>query len=113
MPYINDRLTFEEYQAMARRTQNRDLAPDYQLEHATWGLAAETGEVLALHQKIRQGRHMDHNALVEEIGDVMWFVAELCDCYGLDMGAVALENIDKLKARYPDGFDAARSGYRG
>lgn len=47
-------MTFDEYQAQARRTQNTALAPDYQLEHATWGLAAEVGEVLGLFQ--RRGR---------------------------------------------------------
>lgn len=37
-------LTFREYQEQARRTQNPNLSPREQLEHALWGLAAEVGE---------------------------------------------------------------------
>ena len=35
----------------------------------------------------------------KELGDVMWMVAELCTIYGLDMGKVMAENIDKLTDR--------------
>ena len=104
--------TMSDYQRMARRTQNADLAPDYRVEHATWGLAAEVGEVLGLHQKTRQGHELRIERVADELGDVLWFVAELCDCYGLDMGQVAGANINKLRERYPQGFEAERSRSR-
>ena len=105
-------MQFREYQEQARRTQNPALSPRDQLEHALWGLSAEVGEVLGLHQKTHQGHAMDAVKLRKEIGDVLWFVGELCDVYGFDMGAIAEENIAKLKRRFPDGFDVDHSLHR-
>ena len=86
-------MNFRDYQNQARRTQNPALSPRDQLEHALWGLSAEVGEVLGLHQKTHQGHAMDAVKLRKEIGDVLWFVGELCDVYGFDMGAIAEENM--------------------
>lgn len=105
-------MTMSDYQRLARRTQNPSLTPEQKLEHATWGLAAEVGEVLGLLQKMHQGHALDLNKLADELGDVEWFVGELCDCFGLDMGQVAGRNINKLVARYPEGFDPERSRNR-
>ena len=102
-------MTISEYQALARRTQNRDLNPEYMLEHATWGLSAEVGEVMGLLQKVRQGHDFSVDAMKKEIGDCCWFLAELCDCFGFDLGVICEENIAKLKARYPEGFSTERS----
>ena len=96
--------TFDEYQRAARRTQNENLQLWQQREHALYGLASEVGEVLGIHQKIHQGHPMDEAALQNEIGDVMWFVAELCDVYGWHMSEIATLNIDKLRERYPVRF---------
>jgi len=104
--YMN---TFDEYQRAARRTQNEDLQLWQQREHALYGLASEVGEVLGIHQKIHQGHPMDEMALQKEIGDVLWFVAELCDVYGWHMSEIATLNIDKLKERYPVRFTAEYS----
>lgn len=105
-------MTFDEYQALARRTQNTALAPDYQMEHATWGLAAEVGEVLGLFQKTRQGHELDIMRVADELGDMFWFASELCDRLGLRLEDVARANIEKLRKRYPEGFDAERSLHR-
>lgn len=105
-------MTMNEYQALARRTQNPNLTPREQLEHALWGLSSEVGEVCSLHQKTHQGHPMDANALRKEIGDVLWMLAELCDVYGFTLEGVAEENIAKLCKRYPDGFDAEHSVHR-
>ena len=105
-------MTFREYQGLARRTQNPKLTPREQLEHALWGLSAEVGEVCGLHQKMHQGHPLNLVEARKEAGDIIWFLAELCDVYGWDMGAVAEENIAKLKRRFPDGFSADRSLHR-
>ena len=106
-------MTINDYQELARRTQNAVLAPDYWVEHATWGLGSEVGEVLGLFQKTRQGHQLDREKVIEELGDVMWFVAELCDCVDVSMDEVAARNVEKLRKRYPDGFSAERSINRG
>lgn len=105
-------MNFADYQVQARRTQNPNLTPRERLEHALWGLTAEVGEVCSLHQKTHQGHAMDGSALRKEIGDCLWFIGELCDVYGYEMGAIAEQNIDKLRKRFPTGFDAAHSLHR-
>lgn len=105
-------MTFRDYQNSARRTQNPYLSPRDKLEHALWLLSAEIGEVCGLHQKTHQGHLLNHAELRKEIGDVMWGIAELCDVYNFDMGAIAEENIAKLRKRYPEGFSAENSLHR-
>ena len=97
-------MTFGEYQQLARRTQRTDLPLWALREHALYGLGSEVGEILGLHQKVHQGHPMDDTALRLEIGDVLWFVAELCDAYGFGMDEIAQANIDKLRNRYKDRF---------
>ena len=105
-------MLFKEYQDAARRTQNPSLSPRDRLEHSLWLLSAEIGEVCGLHQKTHQGHPLNYVELRKEIGDVLWGLAELCDVYDWDMGAIAEENIAKLKRRFPDGFSAERSVHR-
>lgn len=105
-------MTFREYQEQARRTQNPELTPRERLEHALWGLSAEVGEVCGIHQKRHQGHVVNIPALRKEIGDIMWFAAELCDVYKFDLGMIAEENIAKLRRRYPEGFSAEKSVHR-
>ena len=105
-------MTIREYQELARRTQNPALCPEYKLEHATWGLAAEVGEVVGLLQKMRQGHELKLDDMRKEIGDCGWMLGELCDCFGFDMEEVFAENIEKLRRRYPNGFEAERSVHR-
>lgn len=102
-------LNFSEYQDAARRTQRKDLPIWATREHALYGLSSEVGEVLGLHQKVHQGHPLDENALRLEIGDCLWFIAELCDVYGFDLGEVAKANIAKLRNRYPVEFEAELS----
>ena len=104
--------TFDEYQSEARRTQNPALPTWAMREHALYGLAAEVGEVLGIHQKIHQGHPMDDTALRLEIGDCLWFLAELCDVYGWHMSEIAAANIAKLRVRYKDRFTEAESRAR-
>lgn len=105
-------MKFRDYQDQARRTQNPNLSPRERLEHASWLLSAEVGEICGLLQKTHQGHELNTVALRKEIGDVMWGIGELCDVFSFDMGAIAEENIAKLKRRYPQGFTADRSLHR-
>lgn len=45
----------------------------------------------------------------KELGDVLWYVAALCTKFGFDMGDVMAVNIEKLKKRYPDGYNSRDS----
>ena len=102
-------MTFEEYQALARRTQRAELPVWAMKEHALFGLSSEVGEVMGLHQKVHQGHPMDETALRLEIGDCLWFISELCDVYGWSMDEIAIANIAKLRNRYPVKFTPEQS----
>ena len=105
-------MNFTEYQALARRTQNTSLTLPARRNHALFGMAAEVGEIQSMFQKVFQGHTLDTDHLRHEIGDLLWFVGELCDVFKFDLGDVAAANIDKLKKRYPKGFEADRSLHR-
>lgn len=104
-----DRLDFTEYQVQARRTQNKALNLYQTREHAKAGLVSEVGEIMGMYQKQLQGHLFDENALLLEIGDVLWFISELCDVYGWTLEEVARANIEKLKVRYKDKFTVEQS----
>lgn len=106
-------MTFEEYQARAARTINKDLSGGQMERHALHEIAGECGEIHSLYQKELQGHLMDYDALRMEIGDLLWGIAELCTVHGWNLGDVAEENIAKLYRRYPEGFDPERSRNRG
>lgn len=105
-------MQLNDYQDQCRRTQRKDLPLWAMREHALYGLASEVGEILGLHQKAHQGHPMDDTALRLEIGDCLWFLAELCDVYGWDMDEVAMMNIQKLRVRYRDKFTPEESRAR-
>ena len=102
-----------EYQKLAMRTcsipynQKRDM-----LYHAVFGLNAEAGEVAGIFQKEYQGHEFDKNHMMKELGDCLWMIAEACQALGVSMEEVMQLNIDKLKARYPEGFDPEKSLHR-
>jgi len=47
-----------------------------------------------------------------ELGDVMWYIAQACIALGCTLEDIIYMNIEKLEARYPDGFDSFRSNNR-
>lgn len=102
-------MDLNEYQVAARRTQNPALRLFETREHALKGLMAEVGEIMALYQKQLQGHTFDEGSLKLEIGDVLWMISELCDCYGWTLEEVAEANIAKLRVRYPERFTPMQS----
>lgn len=113
-------MTLDEYQAEARRTATRSqdaypvsvqAAHDVSLNqlHDTliWalGLAGEAGEVCDLLKKTHgHGKPYEADKLKKELGDVLWYLANLATAHGFSLGDVALTNVRKLQTRYPVGF---------
>ena len=104
-------MTGNEYQTLAIRTCSVQ-DPDLQLYHSVFGLAAEAGEVAGILQKEYQGHRFDKEHMIKELGDCLWMIAECAHAMGVKLDDVMRINIDKLKARYPDGFDAEHSLHR-
>ena len=97
------------YQELAERTINKNLTTDEQINHALFGMSGEVGEILSIYQKQYQGHEIDEEEIKKEVGDLIWFVAEYCTVMGWEMDEILYKNINKLKRRYPDGFEAERS----
>lgn len=77
------------------------------------GLTGEAGEVSDMIKKwIFHKKELDAEHLKKEIGDVMWYVAMICESMEFNLDEILQMNIDKLKARYPEGFDTARANNR-
>ena len=102
-----------EYQKLCMRTANF-MDSSKLIANGAMGLCGEAGEVIDLIKKWAfQGHSLRKQDIAEELGDVLWYVAILCEGIGLNMEEVMQKNIDKLKKRYPDGFEVERSVNRG
>lgn len=104
--------TADDYQHLASRTIRKDLSTSDTISHALHGLSGEVGEIHSLYQKQYQGHNLDKQHLKSEIGDLLWFIAELCTAYSFSLSDVMVGNIQKLINRYPDGFNAEQSLHR-
>lgn len=116
-------MTGTEYQELAMITNNKNatgmLMPEIRsgraggLLNGVLGLTGEAGEVADLIKKgIFHQKGIDLEHLQKELGDVMWYIALICNSCGLDMDCVMETNIRKLEARYPEGFDTYRANHR-
>ena len=104
-------LTMNDYQFDAQRTANP--ADPIRLATAGLGVAGEAGELAgAIKKHLSHGHDLDKEHIKEEIGDVLWYLAEIAAALDMTLEEVAIANIAKLKRRYPDGFDPERSKNR-
>lgn len=102
-------MKFDEYQKLAQRTSNTNLNTSSQI-NGLLGLNGEVGEVTDIFKKhLFQGHNLNREEVIEEMGDVLWYMAELCTGLNISMEQVAISNIEKLKRRYPDGFESKKS----
>lgn len=103
-------MTIREYQRQAMRTLNPALDEKDVLINGVMGLCGEAGEAIDLVKKhLAQGHPLDRERLAKELGDVAWYLAETATAIGYDLEAILLGNLEKLRARYPNGFETERS----
>jgi NTP pyrophosphatase (non-canonical NTP hydrolase) len=103
-------MTLNQYQALARRTSGAGGQGEQRLIIATLGLAGEAGEFANLVKKLTaHGHDISTETLADELGDVLWYVAEAASACGLELEKICRDNIEKLRSRYPDGFSQERS----
>lgn len=102
-------MRMNEYQQLAQRTANTKLPSD-KIENGLLGLFGEGGKCAdTLKKYLFQEHELDKAHMIEELGDVLWYCAELTCGLGVTLEEVATKNIGKLRRRYPDGFSAERS----
>lgn len=103
-------MQMNEYQVLAQRTSPNGHD---RLLNGCLGLAGESGECCDIVKKwLNQGHELDRNKLRDELGDVLWYIAETATGLGITLEQIAKRNLEKLRDRYPNGFDPQRSIHR-
>ncbi len=107
-------LSLQEYQKACLRTVKE--FPSDQVKIMTWGLgvAGEAGDVAGCIKKTFVHNNDTTSGIRENVGDTMWYIANICNFFNWDLQEILQENVDKLMKRYPEGFtykDADR-GYK-
>ena len=103
-------MTVNEYQNLAMRTLNPELDKKDVLINSVRGLCGESGEAVDIVKKHLFHAHpLDKDKLIKELGDVAWYLAEAATALEVPLEEIFEKNIDKLKARYPEGFDTEKS----
>ena len=106
-------MTLNEYQQLALTTLNPALSKKDVLINGVMGLCGESGEAIDIVKRhLAQGHELDREHLIKELGDVAWYLAETAFALDVSLEEVCQRNIDKLRARYPEGFSAERSIHR-
>ena len=106
-------MTINEYQKLAMTTLNPALSQKDVLINGVMGLCGESGEAIDIVKKqLAQGHELDREKLVKELGDIAWYLAETAYALEVPLEEVLQRNINKLKARYPAGFDKEKSIHR-
>jgi len=75
------------------------------IEHAVMGIVTEAGELMDAVKKTKiYGKELDTVNLIEEAGDLMWYLAILSDDLGVSFEEIWQKNIAKLRKRYPEKY---------
>ena len=106
-------MTVNEYQKLAMTTLNPALSKKDVLINGVMGLCGESGEAIDIVKKhLAQGHPLDREKLIKELGDIAWYLAETATALDVSLEEVLQGNIEKLRRRYPEGFDTAHSLHR-
>lgn len=108
-------MNLKQYQQICAATAKKFTNPNEEI--MTWGLgiAGEAGDVAGCIKKTFAHDDNQTQGIKENLGDTMWYLAMICNYFHWDLEDVLSENIQKLQARYPQGFDeilAKREGQR-
>lgn len=99
-----------EYQKAAMETLNPALNQKEVLINSVMGLCGESGEAIDIVKKwLMQGHELDKGHLVKELGDVAWYLAEAATALDVPLEVIFQGNLDKLRRRFPNGFDTEAS----
>ena len=111
---FQDEMTANDDQRMALRTAGTYESRLAMIRNGVYGLNGEAGEVIDILKKHEfQGHDLDEAKMKDELGDVLWYCALLASALDITLEDAMRHNVEKLKRRYPDGFDKSRSINRG
>ena len=97
-------MEFNEYQKAANRTL---YGNEQVLTNCALGLAGESGQLIDLIQDYTfKGKDLDKEKMIDELGDVLWYLSQIAQWANVDFDDVAKANIETLNKRYANGFTA-------
>ena len=103
-------MTIKEYQDLAMKTVNPELDKNKMLINSVMGLCGESGEAIDIVKKwYAHGHELDVEHFKKELGDIAWYLAEAATAIGVNLEDIFEANIEKLKKRYPEGFEIRKS----
>lgn len=100
----------DEYQAQCLRTRKGEMSEKD--IHMSWSLAiaGEAGELANLTKKVFvHGHPYDRDRVIDELGDILWYIAVYGEAIGAPLSEIAARNLAKVVTRYPDGFSSEAS----
>lgn len=103
-------MELKKYQKICSDTAARYRSKD--LEIATWGLgvSGEAGDVASCIKKYYAHKNREvKDGIKENIGDMLWYTAMVCNFFGWELSEILDENQKKLALRYPKGFTYKRA----
>jgi NTP pyrophosphatase (non-canonical NTP hydrolase) len=102
---MNDELMLKFSKMVNEICQSRILNLDSKMLHSVLGIGTEAGEILDIIKKnMFYGKEIDNLHLKEEIGDLLFYIQDLCINIGTSFEEVLKINIAKLRTRYPNGY---------
>ena len=102
-------MNFNEYQELAMKTASSS-SKENMILNGVMGLCGEAGECIDLVKKHKfQGHELDSAKLLDEASDCLWYLASIASGLGVNLEDIAVHNIEKLKKRYPNGFEVKKS----
>ena len=124
-------MTGNKYQKLSMRTNDRKSTdrlagkvnewkagpPEYydigSLLNGVLGLTGEAGEFADIIKKwIFHEKELDMTHAKKELGDVLWYVALICESFDWKLDEIMTMNVEKLMQRYPEGFDTVQANNR-
>jgi NTP pyrophosphatase (non-canonical NTP hydrolase) len=106
-------MTPSEYQNLASQTMNDTMEHHMELLNYAIGLGGEVGEILEpIKKHVFHGHDLDELKLKAEIGDCIWYLSAIATLNMIDLNDILEYNIQKLRARYPQGFSEEASRRR-
>lgn len=106
-------MNLKEYQELCKKTARKFDTDEKEI--LTWGLGitGEAGDVASCIKKTFAQDNDQKEGIKENLGDMLWYTAMICNFFNWDLEEVLKGNVDKLAKRYPQGFkieDARREG---
>ena len=98
------------YPLLVEKTARMDLPKEERIKNAVMGLCGETGEIVdAVKKYFFHGHELDVSNVIEELGDVLYYLCWFAIEMDIDFSEICFENMQKLEKRYPNGFSSDRS----